>query len=175
MSHACVPVSWQQPTLFESAVSALLMSVDAGAGGIPVVSTPRSVDKGEGSISISGVRKQKSNVSGERNIRKTSNVRKQQSDLSRELSSVELDKSLNNSKLISRINALKSSVNRRHDSITEILLKSKESSDKRSSIEQAFRVCKDAFVEVASYLIGFLNQEQSNELSSSDIKEVIRD
>ena len=58
----------------------------------------------------------------------------------------------------SRVNALRASVNRHADSIAKVLLSSKDSLEKRSTIESAFRACKDAFTEVSAVLLKLLEE-----------------
>lgn len=53
---------------------------------------------------------------------------------------------------ISKINALKNSVNGYCDEIAKLLLSSKETAERKRVIESAFRVCKEAFLEVATML-----------------------
>lgn len=63
------------------------------------------------------------------------------------VSEVEVDGIVMN---ISRINALKASVCKQNDNISQILLSGKETLDRRSKIESAFRMCKEAFMEVTT-------------------------
>lgn len=49
----------------------------------------------------------------------------------------------------SRVNALRTSVQRHSDAVSKLLLFSKETLDRRATIESAFRACRDAFMEVS--------------------------
>lgn len=68
------------------------------------------------------------------------------------VSEVEVDSIVMN---ISRINALKASVSKQND-ISKLLLSGRETLDKRSKIESAFRICKEAFMEVTTVLTHML-------------------
>jgi len=66
----------------------------------------------------------------------------------------------------SKINALRQSVNRHNDNVSKILLTSKESLDKKTQIESAFRACKEAFIELSvAYLKPRLHSTQNADAS----------
>lgn len=73
----------------------------------------------------------------------------------------------------SRVDALRQSVNGHHDSISKLLLSSKESLEKRSQIEAAFRVCKEAFVELSAAYFGLLDSSAALLPLSQDFKDCI--
>lgn len=73
---------------------------------------------------------------------------------------------------VSRVNALKASIDRHSDAIYKLLLGSKEHLDKRMQIESAFRVCRDAFIEVSSVLTNLL-EEQSTVVTAGDMRKVV--
>lgn len=62
---------------------------------------------------------------------------------------------------ISRVNALKKSVTQQHDGVAQILLGSKETVERKKLIEAAFRVCKEAFLEVAALYLGTIENRSS--------------
>lgn len=69
---------------------------------------------------------------------------------------------------VSKINALKVSINEHNDAIVKILLTSKETAEKRTQIESAVRYCKEAFFEVAGMLTHLLEEgERPRELRQS--------
>lgn len=63
---------------------------------------------------------------------------------------------------VSRVNALRASINRHSDAASKALLASKESLNNRTAIESAFHACRDAFMEVSSFLINMLEDRSSN-------------
>lgn len=69
---------------------------------------------------------------------------------------------------LSKINALKASIDEHNDAIVRLLLTSKETAEKRNQIESTFRFCKEAFLEVATTLTCLLEE------SSADKTEVIK-
>lgn len=72
----------------------------------------------------------------------------------------------------SRVNALRASVNRHTD--IEILLSSKETVEKRAIIESAFRVCRDAFMEVSVVLLNLLDERSMSAcISVGDVRSVV--
>lgn len=76
----------------------------------------------------------------------------------------------------SRVNALRASVNRHTDSALEALLSSKEALAKKSTIEAAFRACRDVFLEVSAVLIDLLDERALNSpvgLSAGDVKRAV--
>lgn len=60
------------------------------------------------------------------------------------------------SQVASRINALRRSVDERYDSVSSLLLGSKESLERRTQIHSAFKICKETFIEVAGMMMGAL-------------------
>ncbi|RLU21146.1 hypothetical protein DMN91_005519 [Ooceraea biroi] len=76
-----------------------------------------------------------------------------------------------------RINALKRSIGRHNDNVAKILLGSRDTLDKRQSVESAFRACKEAFFEISSAYINLLDERQvcQNFLKLDDIKRVVED
>lgn len=75
---------------------------------------------------------------------------------------------------INRINSLKASVNRHTEIISKFLLTSKETAEKRSQIETAFRFCKDAFLEMATSLACLLEAQPKTGMIE-EVKQVIRE
>lgn len=62
----------------------------------------------------------------------------------------------------SRANALRATVNWHIETISRLLLSSKENLDKRSQIESAFRACRDAFIEISTVLVNLLDERAIN-------------
>lgn len=74
----------------------------------------------------------------------------------------------------SRINALRNSINTHNDAIAKILLSSKETAEKKSQIESAFRVCKEAFFDLSSACLFLLeNGMPSTGPSLDEIKNTV--
>lgn len=74
----------------------------------------------------------------------------------------------------SRVNALRASVNRHSDSLSRLLLSSKETLVKRTAIEAAFRTCRNAFMEVSAVLINLLDERSTTaNLSPGDVKKAV--
>lgn len=75
----------------------------------------------------------------------------------------------------SRVNALRATVDRHTDTVSRLLLSSKETLDRRAVIKSAFRACRDAFMEVSTVLINLLDgcPTPSASLSVVDIKKVV--
>lgn len=74
----------------------------------------------------------------------------------------------------SKIYALRQAVNRHNDAIARILITSKESVDRKSQIENAFRVCKEAFQEVSIVLAYVLENKPGLDESNIDtLKKVV--
>lgn len=73
---------------------------------------------------------------------------------------------------ISKINALKQTVNRHNDDVSGLLLSSKDSKERRKDIEKAFRECKEAFLEVANVLTNIL--EDRSVLTEGSLEEAVR-
>lgn len=73
---------------------------------------------------------------------------------------------------ISRTNALKNLVNKHNDELAGILLGSKESVERKKAIEASFRVCKEAFLEIASAHMQLLENRYNN-ISLDDIRSVV--
>lgn len=76
-----------------------------------------------------------------------------------------------NALAISKLNALRQSVDRHNNDIAKLLLSSKESLERRGHIEAAFRTCKEAFVEVSTMLMGSL---EGNAVADGGIVEEVR-
>jgi len=73
----------------------------------------------------------------------------------------------------SKINALRQSINRHNDNVSKILLASKESLDRRTQIESAFRACKEAFIELSSAYLTLLENGTASPITSEELKNVI--
>ena len=77
---------------------------------------------------------------------------------------------------ISPLNALRSTVNSHHKAVNKILLSSKETADRKTTIDTAFRVCKEAFLDLSSACIAMLeNKTESSTLSLVDVKSALED
>jgi len=77
---------------------------------------------------------------------------------------------------VSRVNALKRSINDHSDKVSELLSASKIASDKRTKIEAALRVSREAFAEISAAYIGLLElgmKSPSSEMISGIIKNVL--
>ncbi|EZA53604.1 hypothetical protein X777_06914 [Ooceraea biroi] len=74
----------------------------------------------------------------------------------------------------SGVNSLRRSVNRHNDNVAKVLLGSKDSIEKRKSLESAFRACKEAFFEVSAAYLSLLDERQTgqNSLKLDDIRTV---
>jgi len=76
---------------------------------------------------------------------------------------------------VSKINALRASIGKHEEVLTRIMLTSKESADRRTRIESAFRVCKEAFLDVSSVLAHLLEEKSSGKTMVREIKGVVED
>lgn len=77
---------------------------------------------------------------------------------------------------VSRITELRQSINKHNDRIAKLLLSSKETSERRTIVEAAFRACRDAFNEVTTVLIGVLNDKsEAKSLDLDGVKRVVLD
>lgn len=74
-----------------------------------------------------------------------------------------------------RINTLRAAVEKQCNTITKDLLSNKETADKRSKIETAFRTCRDAFMEVSTILINLIEEKERKGLTIDNIKKTILD
>ncbi|XP_020297161.1 uncharacterized protein LOC109861773 [Pseudomyrmex gracilis] len=74
---------------------------------------------------------------------------------------------------VSKINALRVSVDRNSDVISKLLLSSKETVEKRSLIESAFRACREAFIEVSTVLAHILEERPVDHPTLDDIRGVV--
>lgn len=74
---------------------------------------------------------------------------------------------------ISKVNALRASVDKHNDAVAKVLLTSRDSLDKKSIIESAFRACKEAFVEVSLDLINLLEAKKEESGLVISIKKVV--
>ncbi|KMQ84819.1 putative 50 kda protein in type i retrotransposable element r1dm [Lasius niger] len=77
---------------------------------------------------------------------------------------------------LTKISALKSSINEQYDNVMKILLTSKETSDRKNQIESALRLCKESFLEAASALTCFLEEgslERRTDVIRSALREVL--
>ncbi|KAL6419272.1 hypothetical protein ACFW04_014001 [Cataglyphis niger] len=72
----------------------------------------------------------------------------------------------------SRVNVLWATVNRHTDAVSKLLLSSKETLEKREIIESAFRVCREAFMEMSTVLISLIDERLTN-CTAIDIKKVV--
>lgn len=70
---------------------------------------------------------------------------------------------------VSRINALRNSINTHNDTVAKILLSSKATAEKKSQIESAFRMCKEAFFDLST----LENSAFTSALSLGEVKDVI--
>jgi len=73
----------------------------------------------------------------------------------------------------SKINTLRQSVNRHNDNVSKILLASKESLDKKTQIESAFRACKEAFIELSVAYLTLLENGTASPITSEEVKNII--
>lgn len=81
-----------------------------------------------------------------------------------------------NALTISKIHALRQSVDRHNGDIAKLLLSSKETLDKRVTIEAAFRTCKEAFVEVSTMLMGILEGGMATDVGIvEEVKKAVND
>lgn len=77
---------------------------------------------------------------------------------------------------VSRVNALRASINRHTDNIVQTLLTSKETKPNRAVIEASYRACRDAFMEVSTFLINLLEERSANAgVATQDIKKAVAD
>lgn len=79
--------------------------------------------------------------------------------------------------MVSKVNALRRSVEDHSKVLTQLLLTSKDSRGRRDQISSAFRSCKDAFMEltgIVSQLIGSDNRT-TEALTVDDIRKVLRE
>lgn len=77
---------------------------------------------------------------------------------------------------VSRIVALKRVVCEHNDKVAKLLLTSKETLDKRSYMEAAFRACKEAFMEVSTVLLEMLQDGSGSAARNLDcIKKAVHD
>lgn len=58
---------------------------------------------------------------------------------------------------VSRVNAFRATVDRHCELANRILLTSKEIAERRGQVDVAFRACRDAFLEVSTVLVNFVN------------------
>jgi len=70
-----------------------------------------------------------------------------------------------------RINALRISVDRQCELVNRIILTSKETMERRSQVDAALHVCRNAFLEMSIVLVNLLD-ERSSELNIDNIKKV---
>lgn len=73
----------------------------------------------------------------------------------------------------SRVNALRATVMKHSESVYKLLLSSKETLERRSTIEAVFRACRDAFLEVSAVLIDILEVRSNACVSAEDIKNAV--
>jgi len=73
----------------------------------------------------------------------------------------------------SKINALRQSINRHNDNVAKILLASKESLDRKTQIESAFRACKEAFIELSTAYLTLLENDSASAITAEELKSVI--
>lgn len=77
---------------------------------------------------------------------------------------------------ISRVSALRIMIERHRDTVSRILLTRKESLEKRSMIESAFRACRDAFVEMSDVFTNLLEERSTHNNSlEADIRKAVVD
>lgn len=74
--------------------------------------------------------------------------------------------------VISKVGALTASVNSHTYAVLKMLLTSKETAEKRAIIESAFRVCRDAFLEVSAVLVHSLEEKAVDNVS---VQKFVRD
>lgn len=77
------------------------------------------------------------------------------------------------STIVSRISALKASVDRNCSNVTQVLSASKETKDKKCQIEAAMRMCREAFMEVSSILFYTIEERFKQDAVIADIKKTI--
>lgn len=73
----------------------------------------------------------------------------------------------------SKVNVLRVSVDKHNDAMARILLISKNTADKKATIESAFRSCKDAFLEVSLALINLLQTKKDGSELVENIKKFV--
>jgi len=73
----------------------------------------------------------------------------------------------------SKINALRQSINRHNNNVAKILLASKESLDKKTQIESAFRACKEAFIELSTAYLTLLENGNTSPIISEELRNII--
>lgn len=76
---------------------------------------------------------------------------------------------------ISKVNALRASLDKHQDAVAKILLASKDTLEKRTAIESGFRACKDAFVEVSLTLINLLEMREREVDLFHNINKVVKE
>lgn len=74
----------------------------------------------------------------------------------------------------SRVNALRATVDRHSDTVSRVLLTSKETLKKKAIIEAAFRACRDTFIEMSTVLINLLDERSiSGNVPAMDVRKVV--
>lgn len=84
-----------------------------------------------------------------------------------------LEKSTVGGMSISQICALRQSILRRDDAVAKIFMASKESLEKRAVVESAYRLCKEAFLEVAAVLIQTLDKGDMRVAIVEEVKMIV--
>lgn len=69
---------------------------------------------------------------------------------------------------VSRINALRTSINRHSDTASKLLLSGKDTLERRATIESAFRVCRKIFQEISTVLINLLEERSAYSRAVAD-------
>ena len=73
-----------------------------------------------------------------------------------------------------RINEMRKSMDVCHNNIAKLLLSSKETLDRRSQLESAFRFCKEAFLELSSAYLNLVASERTPErVTIEGVRDVI--
>ncbi|CAL1671737.1 unnamed protein product [Lasius platythorax] len=77
---------------------------------------------------------------------------------------------------VSRVNALRASIERHSDMVSRALLASKKTANNRATIEAAFRACREAFLEVSTVLVNKLEVRIApGRLMEEDIRKVVEE
>ncbi|XP_011861446.1 PREDICTED: uncharacterized protein LOC105558396 [Vollenhovia emeryi] len=77
---------------------------------------------------------------------------------------------------VSRVSALRASIERHSDMISRALLTSKDTANNRATIEAAFRACREAFLEVSTVLVNKLDEKIAHRrMAGEDIRKVVEE
>ncbi|XP_020297471.1 uncharacterized protein LOC109862001 [Pseudomyrmex gracilis] len=76
---------------------------------------------------------------------------------------------------VSKINALRASISKHEETFTRLMLSSKDTIERKAQIESAFRVCKEAFLDVSSVLAHLLEEKSSEKSVIREVRRVVMD